>query len=256
MKVVLSISASDSSGVSGIGADLKTFEAFGVFGCSVVTVLTAQNSSSVRAISEVEPSFVKEQLEAVFEDFEVSAIKIGTLYSNDIIDVVREFIKDLDIPIVFDPVFIATSNVENIKSLLPYCTLTTLNLHEAKELFAYEFGNSISLKAILEAPSAVVIKNHVQDINLHKRSVDNLYIGREMFVFDTPYRETSSTSGSGCSFSSAIAANLALGKSLQEAVKIAKKFVYLAIKSAKELEGKKAPIDHKSGGEICHLLEK
>ena len=106
MKIVLSIAGSDSSGGAGIQADLKTFEAFGVFGCTVLTVITAQNTTGVRSIREVDASFVREQLDVVFEDFEVSAIKIGMLFSNEIIDTVREFIKDLDIPIVLDPVFI------------------------------------------------------------------------------------------------------------------------------------------------------
>ncbi len=111
MKVVLSIAGSDSSGGAGIQADIKTFEAFGVFGATVVTVLTAQNTKGVTAISEVEPCFVNEQLQAVKDDFDIAAIKIGMLYSNEIIDVVREFIKDLNIPIVFDPVFISKAGI-------------------------------------------------------------------------------------------------------------------------------------------------
>ena len=133
MEVALTIAGSDSSGGAGIQADLKTFEAFGVFGCSALTVLTAQNTTGVTNIQEVSPSFVKEQIEAVLKDFDVKVIKIGMLFSNEIIDVVRDSIKDLDLPIVFDPVFISKAGskllnddaVENLKSLFEYSTITT-----------------------------------------------------------------------------------------------------------------------------------
>ncbi len=261
MKVVLTIAGSDSGGGAGIQADLKTFEAYGVFGASVLTVLTAQNTKGVTDIFEVSPAFIKAQLDAVFDDYEVSAIKIGMLYQNDIIDMLREYIKELDIPIIFDPVCISKAGskllqddaIENLKSLFPFVTLITPNLHEAHELLGYKFGHTQSLQTIFNLPCAVVIKNHVQEINTHFRSVDTLYIGREKYVFDTPYRETTSTHGTGCSFSSAITANLALGKTLQESLAEAKKFIYLAIKNAPDIGHGKGVIAHKVGGEICHI---
>lgn len=261
MKVVLTIAGSDSGGGAGIQADIKTFEAFGVFGISAITVLTSQNTKGVTDIFPVDAGFVKTQLEALFDDFEIAAVKIGMLFSNEIIDTVKEFIKDLDIPIVFDPVFISKAGskllndnaIENMKSVLPYCTVTTPNLFEAKELLGYEFASSHSLENILNAPCAVLIKNHVVQINDHQRSVDTLYNEREKSVFDTPYRETENTHGTGCSYSSAIAANLALGKTLEESVQISKKFIYLSIKNAPSIGHGKGPIAHKIGGEICHL---
>ncbi len=261
MKVVLTIAGSDSSGGAGIQADLKTFEAFGVFGTSALTVLTAQNTQGVTDISRIDPKFLKAQLDAIFDDFEVSAIKIGMLFSNEIIDIVREFIKDLDIPIVFDPVFISKAGskllsddaIINMKSLLPYVTVITPNLFEANKLFGYEFANTDSLEEIIKLPCGVVIKNHIHEINLHQRSIDTLYLGRDKFIFDTPYIQTSNTHGTGCSYSSAVAANLALGKTLQESIQIAKKFIYLAIKNAPNIGHGKGPIAHKIGGEICHI---
>ena len=263
MKVVLTIAGSDSSGGAGIQADLKTFEAFGVFGTSVVTVLTAQNTKGVTDIFPVSEEFIKAQLDAVFDDFEVAAVKIGMLFSNEIIDVVREYIKDLDIPIVFDPVFISKAGskllnddaIDNLKSILPYCTVSTPNLFEAKEMFGYELSSSAGLNNVINAPCSVLIKNHISEINKHKRSVDTLYKGREKLVFDTPYRETNNTHGTGCSYSSAIAANLALGKSLEESIQISKKFIYLAVKNAPNIGHGKGPIAHKTGGEICHIKE-
>ncbi len=262
-KVVLTIAGSDSSGGAGIQADLKTFEAFSVFGMSVVTVLTAQNTKGVTDIFDVSSAFIKAQLEAVCDDFEISAIKIGMLYSNEIIDTVREFIKDLDIPIVFDPVFISKAGskllsadaIKNMSSLFPYVTLITPNLFEAKELLGYEFASSDSLENIFTLPCAIVIKNHIQEINDHQRSVDTLFIKREKFIFDTPYIESTATHGTGCSFSSAIAANLSLGKSLQESIQMSKKFIYLGIKNAPQIGSQNGPISHKIAGEICHIKE-
>lgn len=259
--VVLSIAGSDSSGGAGIQADLKTFEAFGVFGTTAITVLTAQNTKGVTQISEITPEFLKAQLRAIFDDFDVSAIKIGMLYSNEIIDVVRDTIKDLNIPIVLDAVCVSKAGSKllsedalyNLKSLFPYVTLITPNQYEANQLFGYEFANTDSLQEIIKLQTPIVIKNHIQEINTHQRSIDTLFISRDKFVFSTPYLETKNTHGTGCSYSSAIAANLALGKSLQESIEIAKKFIYLAIKNAPDIGHGKGPIAHKIGGEICQM---
>jgi len=262
MKVVLSIAGSDSGGGAGIQADLKTFEAFGLFGTTVLSVLTAQNTQGVSEIYEISPSFVEAQIRSVFEDFEVSAIKIGMLYSNEIIDVVKKMIKNLNIPIVIDPVFISKSQdmllnkeaISNLKSLFEYATVVTPNRFEAHELFGYKFGDSDSLKEIIHTSYPILIKNEILEMNNHLRSVDMLYRKRDKRNFSTPYRETKNTHGTGCSFSSAICANLALGKSLDDSIEIAKKFIYLAIKNAPNIgKGKVSPINHKVGGEICQL---
>jgi len=256
MKVVLTIAGSDSSGGAGIQADLKTFEAFGVFGTSALTVLTAQNTKGVTDVSPVAVEFLKAQLDAIEDDFEISAVKIGMLFSNEIIDLVREFIKDLKIPIVFDPVFISKAGskllnddaIENMKSILPYATVATPNLFEAKGMFGYE--PSADTKQIT-SPCAVVVKNHIVQTAEVKESVDTLIVADEKINFTSPYIDTNNTHGTGCSFSSAIAANLALGKSLQESVEVSKDFIYKAIVNAPNLGHGKGPIAHKKGGELC-----
>lgn len=263
MKIVLTIAGSDSSGGAGIQADLKTFEALGVFGMSTITVLTAQNSCGVDDIYEIDPKFVRSQIRAVLNDFEVSAIKIGMLYSNEIIEVVKDEIKNLKIPIVLDPVCIAKSGalllnedaIENLKSLFEYATVITPNKHEANLLFGYKFGDTDSLSQIIEKPYKILIKNEVIEMNNHLRSVDALYHKRDKLVFDTPFRETLNTHGAGCSYSSAIAANLALGLSLEEAIKMAKKFIYIAIKNGPTMGHGTMPLNHKIGGEICQMLQ-
>lgn len=260
MKVVLTIAGSDSSGGAGIQADLKTFEAFGVFGCTAITVLTAQNTQGVTHIQELPASFVRAQIEAVLNDFEVCAIKIGMLYSNAIINEVRDIIKTLRIPIVFDPVFVSKAGskllnddaIENLKTLFPYVTLITPNLHEAKLLFGYE---NFDLKSLSHLTCAVAVKNHKVFVNNHFRSVDILLEKLQLKRFDTPYLEMNNFHGTGCSYSSAIVANLALGKSLEESLLMAKKFVYLGIKNAPKIGKGSGPIAHKSAGEIC-LMEK
>jgi hydroxymethylpyrimidine/phosphomethylpyrimidine kinase len=259
MKVVLTIAGSDSSGGAGIQADLKTFEAHGVYGASVVTVLTAQNTKGVTDISSVTPQFVKAQLDAIFDDLDVAAIKIGMLFSNEIIDVVREYIKNLTIPIVFDPVFISKAGskllqddaIENMKSLLPYATITTPNLFEAKELFGFEALNSDSLDGIFNAPCSVLIKNHIHTMNEKEKSIDMLFQGRDKSVYMTPYITTNNTHGTGCSYSSAIAANLALGHDLHTSVHNAKNFVYESIIHAPNIGHGKGVINHHIGGKIC-----
>ena len=253
MKVVLSIAGSDSSGGAGIQADLKTFEAFGVFGCSVLTVLTAQNTTGVKSIREIDASFVKEQLEMVFEDFDISAIKIGMLFSNEIIDTVREFIKDLNIPIVLDPVFISKAGslllsddaITNMKTLFPYVTILTPNQFEAKALFDYKDINDEVIEKIKKLKCATIIKNNISI----DKSIDTLYINQEIKTYETSHLKSRNTHGTGCSFSSAIAANLALGKSLEESINISNEFIYEAIKHAPNLGKGKGPIAHKKGFE-------
>lgn len=253
MKVVLSIAGSDSSGGAGVQADLKTFEAFSVFGCSVITVLTAQNTTGVRSISEVNATFVQEQLEMVFADFEISAIKIGMLFNNEIINTVRNFIKDLDIPIVLDPVFISKAGsmllsqdaIENMKTLFDYVTIITPNQFEAKALFDYDENNKNAIQKIQKLQCATIIKN----IHKEDKSIDILYINNNKFIYTTPFLNSTNTHGTGCSFSSAIAANFALGKNFKEAIEVSNQFIYQAIKHAPNLgKGKgKGPIAHKIG---------
>ncbi len=257
MKVVLTIAGSDSSGGAGIQADLKTFEAFDTFGCSALTVLTAQNTQGVTNIQEISPSFVQEQIQRVLEDFDVSAIKIGMLFSNEIIDIVRETIKDLDIPIVFDPVFISKAGskllnndaIENLKTLFPYVNIITPNLYEAKALFNYDVLNEKAIEEISKLPCKVVIKNDIVKKDEEEFSIDTFFDNKKKKVFYTKLIETNNNHGTGCSFSSAITANIALGKSLEEAIKISKEFIYQAILNAPNIGHGKGPIAHKKGKE-------
>lgn len=259
MRVVLTIAGSDSSGGAGIQADLKTFEAFGVFGTSAITVLTAQNTQGVKSVYPLGVEFIKEQIEAVFEDFEIAAIKIGMLYCKEIMEVVLEMIKDLNIPIVLDPVYISKSGSplmqqedgEYLKNFFPYVSIVTPNIYEAQQLFGYEFADTASLKTIINAPTAVLVKNEKLPIADQHMSIDQLFYKHKKRVFQTPKMDSKNLHGTGCSYSSAIAANLALGKTLEESVEIAKEFIYEAIINAPKIGKGYGPIAHKKGYEKC-----
>ncbi|HEY9128864.1 MAG TPA: bifunctional hydroxymethylpyrimidine kinase/phosphomethylpyrimidine kinase [Sulfurovum sp.] len=259
MKVVLSIAGSDSSGGAGIQADLKTFEAFGVFGTTAITVLTAQNTTGVEQIVPVDASFVKKQIEMVFKDFDVAAIKIGMLFNKEIIDMVSEVIKELDIPIVLDPVSISKAGsplleddaIEAMHGLFDHVTLITPNQHEAYEFFGYKDGDLKSLEVIQKLPTPVLVKHHVVEDSDGRFSVDQLYFDHHIRAFESPFIESSNLHGTGCSYSSAIAANLALGHSLEESISIAKKFITHALMKAPNIGNGPGPIHHKEGGEYA-----
>jgi hydroxymethylpyrimidine/phosphomethylpyrimidine kinase len=257
MKIVLTIAGSDSSGGAGIQADLKTFEAFGVFGTSAITVLTAQNTTGVDEIFPIEASFVKRQIMSIFDDFDVAAIKIGMLFNKKIIDVVHEVIKDLKVPIVLDPVAISKAgsplleeaSIEAMHKLFEYATVITPNHFEAYQFFGYKHGDTESLQKIQNLNIPVLVKHHAAELSEKHFSVDKLYFRRQKRVFQAPLIETSNLHGTGCSFSSAIAANLALGHTLEKSIAISKQFINDALTEAPSIGHGPGPINHKKGGQ-------
>jgi hydroxymethylpyrimidine/phosphomethylpyrimidine kinase len=252
MKVVLTIAGSDSSGGAGIQADLKTFESFGVFGTSAITVLTAQNTTGVQAVFPLPIDFIAQQIQSVLSDFDVAAIKIGMLYDTDIIRLISDLIAPLDIPIVLDPVCISKAAasllqddaIEALYDLSRIVTLTTPNLHEAYQLFGYKSGDTDSLKTLIDHPAPVLIKHHVME-NI---TADLLYFAHQKRVFTSDLIDSTSQHGTGCSYSSAIAANLALGHSLEESIERSKRFITEAIRRAPSIGQGRGPINHKAGG--------
>ncbi|MBN2869887.1 MAG: bifunctional hydroxymethylpyrimidine kinase/phosphomethylpyrimidine kinase [Campylobacterales bacterium] len=260
MKTVLTIAGSDSSGGAGIQADLKTFEAFGVYGASVLTVLTAQNTTGVQSIFPVDPSFVAEQIHSVLDDFRVDTIKIGMLYDAAIIETVRAIVEPLGIPIVLDPVCVSKAGspllkddaIDALREFSKAVTLTTPNLHEAYRLFGYRSGDSDSLSDLIAHPSPVLIKGHVMD----RIIADLLYLGRQKRVFTSQKIESTDLHGTGCTYSSAIAASLALGLELDHAIERAKAFVTDAILSAPSLGHGPGPLNHKAAGEYLNIRYK
>lgn len=252
MKVVLSIAGSDSSGGAGIQADLKTFEAFGVFGTSAITVLTAQNTTGVQALAPLSVDFIQQQIQSVLSDFDVAAIKIGMLYDTDIIQMVHRMVEPLILPIVLDPVCISKAGspllkddaIDALRDLSRIVTLSTPNLHEAYRLFGYQPNDPNTLGQLAKHPSPILVKHHVADAT----TSDFLFIGDKKMIFTAPMIDSTSQHGTGCSYSSAIAASLALGLNLKDSIQKAKEFITHAIEQAPHIGHGPGPINHKKGG--------
>jgi hydroxymethylpyrimidine/phosphomethylpyrimidine kinase len=251
---ILTIAGSDSGGGAGIQADLKTFGALGTFGCSVITALTAQNTRAVTAIHEVPPAFVTAQLDAVFDDIEIAAVKIGMLSSSAIIEAVAGGLeRHAARNVVLDPVMVAKSGdrllrpdaVEALKvRLLPLATVITPNLPEAGDLLGLEApGDEAGMIAAAEGlralgPRAVLVKGgHLEPgrIGAEAESIDILDDGGEPLTLVAPRLATANTHGTGCTLSAAIAALLGRGIALRQAVREAKAYLTAAIRGADQL---------------------
>jgi hydroxymethylpyrimidine/phosphomethylpyrimidine kinase len=246
---VLSIAGSDSGGGAGIQADLKTFSALGCFGTSAITAVTVQNTLGVTGIHSIPPEIVMGQIKAVMEDIKPSAVKIGMVHSTELAIAIRDTLKAYpDIPIVFDPVMVATSGDKLIRddtvsvlktALFPLMTLITPNLDEAEILAGQRVRNVSEMQMVAEALlqtgcSAVLLKGG----HLKGRKVYDVYISRqgEKQVFESDYIESENVHGTGCTLSSAIAAYLALNNNLPEAIAKARTYVYQAILHGKDVK--------------------
>ncbi|MBS0533654.1 MAG: bifunctional hydroxymethylpyrimidine kinase/phosphomethylpyrimidine kinase [Proteobacteria bacterium] len=251
--VVVTIAGSDSGGGAGIQADLKTFAANGVYGTSVLTALTAQNTQGVSAIHDVPLVFVAAQLEAIFSDFDVAAVKIGMLSRAETIRVVAADLRRRAAKyIVLDPVMVATSGDRLLAEdaiaalcgeLMPLAAIVTPNLHEAaaltgKPLARNEEEMAAQARDIFAfGPRAVLIKGgHSAGSGTSDEAVDLLIDSSGAVTrFAAKRIATKNTHGTGCTLSSAIAANLAKGQSLTDAVRAAKDYVTQAIAAADQL---------------------
>jgi len=257
--IALTIAGSDSSGGAGIQADLKTFSALGVYGASAITALTAQNTLGVEAVQAVPPDFIRKQIEVVSRDLVVGAIKIGMLAMSPIIKAVAEGLDAFTgVPVVLDPVMVAASGdslldedaIETLRTVLvPRATLITPNLPEAAKLLGRgQATNEREMTAQARAlhrlgADAVLIKGgHAEG----EEAVDILIDREGELRLDAPRVKTRNTHGTGCTLSSAIAAELAKGASLRNAVAAAKAYVTAAIAAADQLKiGKgRGPVHH------------
>jgi hydroxymethylpyrimidine/phosphomethylpyrimidine kinase len=246
--IALTIAGSDSGGGAGVQADLKTFSALGVYGASAITALTAQNTIGVQAIHTVPPMFMAEQIRSVMTDLDVGAIKIGMLSTVAIIEAVADALSPYrDIPIVLDPVMIAASGdallahdaISALKErLMPLAVVVTPNLPEAAAITASavaanEEDMAEQCRTILAlGAKAVLIKGgHGQGSD----SVDIFVRSEGLRRFSAPRIATRNIHGTGCTLSSAIAASLAKGLALEEAIAEAKTYITAAIAAASQL---------------------
>lgn len=254
---LLSIAGSDSSGGAGIQADLKTFAAHGGYGMSAITAITAQNTLGVTAVLALSPEIVAAQIDAVFADPGVDAVKIGMLADSSIVAAVcgslRAASSRARLPIVLDPVMIAKSGdslldeaaIDELERLFPLATLITPNLPEAERLDGNEAPTPAARESLLrrlgERSAAVLLKGgHAGDDEV----VDLLWDGARVHRFVHPRLTSRSTHGTGCTLSSAIAARLGRGEALAEAVSGAIDWLHEAIARAIPIGAGVGPVDH------------
>ncbi|UCE06071.1 MAG: bifunctional hydroxymethylpyrimidine kinase/phosphomethylpyrimidine kinase [bacterium] len=256
MKTALTIAGSDSGGGAGIQADLKTFTAFGVFGMSAITALTAQNTIGVQGIFEVSSEFVIEQIKSIMSDMGTDAAKTGMLANETIVMAVADAIEKFKIPnVVIDPVMIAKSGDallsknarETIKErLIPLATVVTPNIFEAQAMLNTKIQTVDDMKnAASELKKTGCIWIVLKGGHLHEgNAIDVAFDGNEFHLLKSPRFETKNTHGTGCTFSSAIAAGLAKGYQPLKAIQRAKEFITEAIRQSVSIGQGHGPTNH------------
>jgi hydroxymethylpyrimidine/phosphomethylpyrimidine kinase len=256
MRIALTIAGSDSGGGAGIQADLKTFHRFGVFGTSVITAITAQNTLGVSAWEATPLSLITGQLDAVAADLRPSAVKTGMLADAEVVSTVAAGLRAHSLaPYVLDPVMVATSGDPLLtgdavaairRELFPLADLVTPNLDEATILVGEPVRDVAAMgraarELVADGAKAALVKGgHLPGTE----TVDVLFDGHDMHVFKHPRIDTHHTHGTGCTLSAAIAAHLALGHSLLDATRHSLDFVHRAIATAPGLGGGNGPLNH------------
>jgi hydroxymethylpyrimidine/phosphomethylpyrimidine kinase len=244
----LTIAGSDSSGGAGIQADLKAFAAAGAHGMSAIVALTAQSTVGVAAVQELPAEFVAAQLAAVFSDIGVDAAKTGMLFSREVVDVVAEFLSDHPVPLVVDPVMIASSGARLLQEdalgalvsrLFPLATVVTPNLLEARALVGEGSRRQLAARLVgLGTRAAIVTGGHGDD------SVDHLFDGRDHFEIPVERLDVAATHGAGCTHSATLAALLARGLPLVDAAHGAARAAVDAVRNGlTELGAGDGPVD-------------
>lgn len=255
MKHLLTIAGSDSSGGAGIQADLKTFAAHGTFGMSVITAVTAQNTQGVTMVQDIDAAVIEAQISAVFDDIRVDAVKIGMVSQPEIIKTIagrlRHYQPQL---VVLDPVMISKSGypllvpeacATLVKELLPLATLVTPNLPEAEVISGMKVTTKEQMRPVAErilalGAKAVLVKGG----HLNGSADDLLFDGKEEIWFTGERIATQNTHGTGCTLSSSLASNLALGMSIKEAVAASKAYVTKAIEYSLPIGSGCGPTHH------------
>ena len=256
LKIALTIAGSDSSGGAGIQADIKTFQAHGVYAASAITAVTVQNTQKVYDIQEIRPDIVAGQIQCLFDDMDIHAVKIGMVSSIVLIETIADTLSANPLPpVVLDPVMISKSGYALLKEdarkaliqyLFPLADVVTPNLFEAKVLVQRDIQTLDDMKDAakiirdLGAKKVVVKGGHLAG----EKAVDILYDGVTFQELSSERFHTPHTHGTGCTFSSAIAANLALGKSFFEAVTLAKTYISGAIQHGLNLGQGHGPTHH------------
>ncbi len=255
MKKVLSIAGSDCSGGAGIQADLKTFSAHGVYGMSVIVSVVAENTDRVIGIQDVVPDMIGKQIDAVFEDIEIDAVKVGMLSTPDCMEMVAEKLKYYrPANVVIDPVMYAKNGCPLMKpaavdrligTVIPLADVLTPNIPEAEKIT----GSRIDSIADMEEAAKAIYRMGCRAVVIKGghgagRAVDVLFDGKGFCHFHADRIDTKNTHGTGCTFSSAVASQLAKGMDLRQAVRKAKDYVTMAIKYSLDIGKGHGPTHH------------
>lgn len=261
MKKVLTIAGSDCSGGAGIQADLKSFSAQGVFGMSVITAITAQNTQEVSYVEDISPEMIGNQIDSIFTDIEVDALKIGMVSQIPSIEIISKKLREYSPKnVVIDPVMISKSGYSLlqpeakkalIELLLPLADLLTPNIPEAEAILSEKLSKNIEIKTLDDmaaaakdiqalGPKYVLVKGgHMED-----KAIDVLFDGKNITYFEGERINTKNTHGTGCTLSSAIAANLALGYTPSQSIKISKDYINIAIEHSLDIGKGAGPTNH------------
>lgn len=255
MKHVLTIAGSDTCGGAGIQADLKTFSAHGTYGMSVITAVTAQNTQGVFGCQDMSPEIIGQQIDAIFTDIAVSAVKIGMVSQIETINVIADKLIAYGAEnIVVDPVMISKSGFDLmqpeakevlIKRLIPLAFVVTPNLPEAEIITGMKIETLEEMEIAARMIHAMGAKNVLmKGGHLQGAATDLLFDGERSILFHSPRIPTKNTHGTGCTLSSAIGANLAKGETMEEAVRLAKEYITIAITHALEIGHGVGPTNH------------
>jgi hydroxymethylpyrimidine/phosphomethylpyrimidine kinase len=233
--IVMSIAGVDPSGGAGVFADLKTFQAIGVYGCGIVTALTAQNPFKFFSTQPISPEYIEEEIDSVLDSYEIEFIKTGMLYSPDIIKLVSKKIKEYDLKAVVDPVMVATSGGDLTKEdiaialnkyLLPKAILTTPNIAEAEKLTNFEIKTK---EDAIKASKKIKCDNIIT--GGHLDGINTINVDNNITIKKQELIKTENLHGTGCNLSSAIVAYLAKGNELENSILKSLDYVYEGIKN-------------------------
>ena len=258
MKKVLSIAGSDCSGGAGIQADLKTFSAHGVFGMSAVVSVVAENTSRVIDIQDVTPDMIEKQIDAVFEDIEVDAVKVGMLSTPVCMRAVASKLRQYKPKnIVIDPVMYAKNGAalmepnatgELIATIIPLANVLTPNIPEAEKITGMTIENTANMedaaRRIYSMGCQYVLVKGGHAVKDTDAALDILFDGENFYRLEAPRIDTKNTHGTGCTYSSAIASNLALGMDIKPAVTAAKEYITTAIRNSLPIGKGHGPVHH------------
>lgn len=260
MKVCLTIAGIDPSGGAGVYADIKTFSAFGCYGAAAITSITFQNTQGVFGAENMTAETVRNQILPILDDFKVDSLKTGMLPTREIIEETARIVAENNLQnFVVDPVVRSTSGFDLIdddalksliKNLFPLSSVITPNIPEAERIANLKIKNEKDINRAAEimcgfgAKNVLIKGGHLPIANFSRCAKDFLFVREDLQVFESEFIETNATHGTGCTLAAAIAANLANGKNLSEAVEISKKFVTEAIHNAPNLGKGHSPINH------------